>query len=290
MRLLLWALSSGAVGFTVGLAVMAALAVRCRIDTPEGMTTRFGLLVTAATLLPMMAVTLTFVRRVDGRSLASFGLSVDASASWELLLGGALGGAATAGVFLAFVALGAATATGWTPELFRSNPVGFHRTFWGLLVLFAVQGAGEEILVRGYLLQSLLEVASPRVAVVVSSLLFGLAHGLNPAAQALGLLNIVLMGVVFAVTYLRTGRLWAAIGLHWMWNFCLGVVFSLPVSGFPLQGLIRVEVHKVHPWFTGGAFGPEGGMAGTVAVLLLLVAVISVFRPRVSVDPTPCAR
>ena len=88
------------------------------------------------------------------------------------------------------------------------------------------------------------------------------------------MVNIVLVGIVFAVACLRTGSLWFAIGLHWAWNFGLGALFSLPVSGFRLRGLMVTEIRPVHDWLSGGEFGPEGGAVGMAAILLLALAVV----------------
>jgi hypothetical protein len=73
--------------------------------------------------------------------------------------------------------------------------------------------------------------------------------------------------VLFSVAYLRTRALWLPLGLHWAWNFFQGEVFSLPVSGIRFAKPM-LQVAAVGPaWFTGGDYGPEGGLAVTVVAL-----------------------
>lgn len=67
----------------------------------------------------------------------------------------------------------------------------------------------EELLFRGLLLRWIQGRWGTTVAVLVSSVLFGLWHG-NLAAS----LPLAVVGVVLALLYVRTGNLWAAIWLH----------------------------------------------------------------------------
>jgi hypothetical protein len=56
-------------------------------------------------------------------------------------------------------------------------------------------------------------------------------------------------------------------GLHAGWNLTLSLLFDAPVSGkrFDVPGVDYLLGH--HVWVGGGAFGPEGGAVGTVALL-----------------------
>ena len=58
------------------------------------------------------------------------------------------------------------------------------------------------------------EYAGPVTALVITSLLFGVVHGANENFNFIGLINIILAGLVLGVLVLRTGRIWAASGLH----------------------------------------------------------------------------
>ncbi|SDT42231.1 CPBP family intramembrane glutamic endopeptidase [Actinoplanes derwentensis] len=81
-----------------------------------------------------------------------------------------------------------------------------------VLLLVPLQAAGEEYLFRGWILQSFgAWFASPWPGIVVSSLLFGLAHGIGSAWL---LADVIVFGLLTAVLTVRTGGLEAAIALH----------------------------------------------------------------------------
>jgi len=55
----------------------------------------------------------------------------------------------------------------------------------------------------------------------------------------------------------------------------MGSVLDLPVSGLELLDTPLYEAIVSGPeWVTGGGFGPEAGLAGTLASLLALLAVM----------------
>jgi CAAX protease family protein len=137
--------------------------------------------------------------------------------------------------------------------------------FLRVAVFLLLAAACEEILFRGYAFQRLVDALGPLGAIVLSSALFGLGHYTNPAATALSTANTVLAGVVLSVAYLKTRGLWLPIGLHFGWNFFLGPVCSLPISGFQMRPML-LRSHIAGPaWLTGAQYGPEGSILLTVA-------------------------
>jgi len=239
-------------------------------------------------LLAAFAVLLLAIRWLDRRSPASLGLAwrdrFERSFGRDLGLGLALGLGAVSLVFLGLWALGWLEIRGIT----LSGPA-LLAPLAGALGLFALTGLYEETLCRGYLLRNVAEGLHGRhlgargalvAGWIVSSLLFGLMHAGNPNAGWLGLVNVVLLGAVFALPYLVTGSLAVPIGLHIAWNFACGPLFGLPVSGtVPAHSLLAVEVHGPTLW-TGTAFGPEAGLLVTLAALLLAVALLPILRRR----------
>jgi membrane protease YdiL (CAAX protease family) len=138
----------------------------------------------------------------------------------------------------------------------------------------AIQSSAEEALFRGWLLQSIGARAGPWNGVIVSSLLFGLAHGLNPHVTALGATNLALFGGFLALYALRHGGLWGACAWHTVWNWAESDLFGLSGSGGPLHAALLTSVKPGGPdIFTGGPFGPDGGLIQS-AVLLIGVAVL----------------
>jgi membrane protease YdiL (CAAX protease family) len=128
--------------------------------------------------------------------------------------------------------------------------------------------AAEEIVFRGYVLRTLETWRGWPLALVASSVLFGLAHAANPNVTGLALANIALAGVAFALAYrLTQARLWLPIAYHFLWNYAQGPLLGFPVSGLGFAAAARATVQGPPAW-TGGPFGPEGGLAVTALLLL----------------------
>ncbi|MBV6396910.1 MAG: hypothetical protein HFACDABA_02514 [Anaerolineales bacterium] len=144
------------------------------------------------------------------------------------------------------------------------------------LVLFGwiVQGGAEELLMRGWVLPIIGARTRPWIGLLVSSTLFSLLHLLNPNLSGIAMLNLILFGVFAGLYALREGSLWGISALHSVWNWVQGNFFGLEVSGTNASGgTVFNLMENGADWLTGGAFGPEGGLAVT-AVLAIGTAFI----------------
>jgi uncharacterized protein len=137
--------------------------------------------------------------------------------------------------------------------------------FFGIFLCVAIS---EELVVRGYLLQTIDQVWGGATAVITTSIFWGFAHLLNPHANLLDVLNIVVAGLLFAYAYNVTGHLWLPIALHFSWNFAQGAIFGYPISGYPTSDAIFQPFVLGPSEMTGGLFGPEGGLISLFAVVL----------------------
>ncbi|MBI2677472.1 MAG: CPBP family intramembrane metalloprotease [Candidatus Koribacter versatilis] len=152
-----------------------------------------------------------------------------------------------------------------------------------IFALLLVGAIKEEVAFRGYPFQRLIEGGGPRwgpvLGVVVLSVLFGLVHWHNPSRTLFSTANTVLIGIVLAVAYLRTWALWFPIGIHFGWNFMLGVVFGLPVSGIADFGVLVRGTATGPAWLTGGAYGIEASAVATGVVAISMVPAWLMYRP-----------
>jgi membrane protease YdiL (CAAX protease family) len=240
---------------------------------------------TIAELGVILLLTYLFRRFLDQQSFTSLGFEQQRGWLGEIGLGVILGFALMGGIF--FVEW----AGGWlavNDKVWRFQALGSALLMLlGYLVLFILAGASEEIMFRGYILQNLREWPGTVLAVVLSSILFGLIHGLNPNFNLFAALNIALAGVAFCYAYLITGNLWLPLAYHFSWNFFQGPVFSFPVSGMISGGLFLTQVSQAGSMITGGAFGPEGGLTGLGAQLLGLLILWLWAKRRTVVDLIP---
>ncbi len=213
-------------------------------------------------------------RWLEGLPWRALGLGLHRRWFQHLLVGSVIG--------LASLAFATAIATAGGGLSFKVAPGGLWllvlRTLISSAALFLVAACAEEALFRGYPLQTLTRARLAWLAILLTSLPFAAAHLENPNSALLGSINTALAGVWFAVAYLRTRSLWFPLGLHWAWNWALGSLFGLPVSGLSLtqNTLLRGADHGP-AWLTGGAYGIEGGIACTIA---LAFSTIFIWRTR----------
>jgi membrane protease YdiL (CAAX protease family) len=127
---------------------------------------------------------------------------------------------------------------------------------WGCA--FLLVGCTEELLLRGYLLQTLARGIGFWPAALALALLFGSLHKTNPGESRIGLLTAALIALLFSLSLRRIGSLWWAIGFHSAWDWAESFFYGTPDSGILSQGR-RLTAHAHGPlWWSGGVTGPEG--------------------------------
>jgi membrane protease YdiL (CAAX protease family) len=140
----------------------------------------------------------------------------------------------------------------------------------------------EELMFRGYPFQRLVESVGSVGAILILSGIFGAIHLGNPNAGGFlswGFFNTILVGVLFAYAYLRTRTLWLPFGMHFGWNFFLGAVYGLPVSGIrDFSVVVKTTAHG-SKLLTGGAYGIEASLTGALVVMLGFVLVAWAPKP-----------
>lgn len=251
-------------------------------------------LATAASLLiPTVVVTFLVVRFVERRSWSSLGLRFNRRG------------------FLAFTS-GFLLGVGIISILYFSR--GLH--IWGLnsefaLGAFLVYGlvllgaaAVEEIIFRGYILQTLESSLRNWQAVLISSILFGIAHLGNsgitlPSFFArppplVVLIDSSMIGILLGIAYLRSGTLWLPIGLHFALNFTTANILSAPLrQEFRNGGFLTIDptAQLLNPQWPLNAFSPSiTDMAVEVIIYLaaLLPLLLWQFKPTIaSAAPPP---
>jgi len=204
-------------------------------------------------------------RWLDRRPFLDLGLRWNRRAVADLLLGFGLTGLMFAVIFLLEWAPGFLQFGGFA---WQAQPLAaiLQATFL-MLLAYIFTGWGEELLFRGYWLQNISEGLNLSWGILITSVLFALAHLLNPNPSFAAVLGLILGGLFFAFAYLRTGQLWLPIGIHIGWNFFEGTIFGFQVSGTEPFSLIQQTVEGPEI-ITGGAFGPEAGLVLLAALLL----------------------
>lgn len=174
--------------------------------------------------------------------------------------GAALGGGAAIAALLIPVAVGHAA---WSAD--QGSAGSYAGALGRTLLVLAPAAFAEELLFRGVPLVLLGPLLGRVPAVLLLAGLFALSHLFNPGLSALAVANIFAAGVLLGFAFYTPGGIWTAFGAHLGWNAALAAA-DAPVSGLPFA-MPYLDYHAGAPaWLTGGTFGPEGGVAATLAV------------------------
>lgn len=218
-----------------------------------------ALAVFAAIAFASVVLLSLFVRATEGKWARAFALP---AAPGGLLLGALLGALASAASVGALWALGFYRITSIAPS-----------AQWPALIVGALGvplGSAflEETLFRGVIVRQLARQINPAAAIIISAVIFGLLHALNPnATLAAGIGLILQAGVMLALAYIVTRSLWLAIGLHFAWNFMQAAIVGGALSGSRVHSIVTADLHGP-ALLSGGAFGIEGSIITTAICAL----------------------
>jgi membrane protease YdiL (CAAX protease family) len=150
-------------------------------------------------------------------------------------------------------------------------------------LVLAFAATGEELFSRGFILSAMSDGMGRVAAVVISSVLFGLAHLGNPGVTAQPIIMVCLAGFELAAILLVTRSLYAASAAHLAWNWVMAVPLHSSVSGLavPMPGYQTMDAGP--DWVTGGPWGPE---VGVLAGLGMLAVIAYVYFRRTRLQPT----
>ncbi|HEY5799824.1 MAG TPA: type II CAAX endopeptidase family protein [Burkholderiaceae bacterium] len=129
-------------------------------------------------------------------------------------------------------------------------------------------GVLEEVLCRGIIFRLAEKALGTWAALLISMLLFGLAHIPGEGAGALAIGITAVAGGFFCAAYMLTRRLWFCIAIHVAWNYTLATIFSIAVSGRESKGLLLGKLSGPQ-WLTGGDYGLEASVLTLLSLSIL---------------------
>lgn len=156
----------------------------------------------------------------------------------------------------------------------------------GLLILafFAVliQASAEELESRVFFFGKLEEGGVKFIpAMVLSSVYFSFLHASNPSFGIIPFISIALAGLVYGLIYIYTDSIWAACGLHQLWNFSQDFIFGLPNSGNPSGMSILSTTANGSSFFYNTNFGVEGSIwCIIVHIVVATILLVMIKRKR----------
>ena len=235
-----------------------------------------GWLGDASALLSLLAATWAIGRLADRRSLGSWGLGAP-NRWWVVAAGPAVGiawlGASVAGACAVGVAsLSPAPLPSWVILLATAGSV-------------LINATAQQVLLCGYIFGTIRSRFGTSAAVIASALLFSGYHAGAFKGAWVPALNVFLAGLVFCEAFVLTETIWFGTAFHATWNFLLGPVLGLTVSGTGrFKHLGRLFALSGSPVLSGGDFGIEGGVIVTATTLLVLAALLLALGRRKRAD------
>ncbi len=145
--------------------------------------------------------------------------------------------------------------------------------------IFALQ---EEILFRGFLLNSLNLKFSATTSLLISSLVFSSIHSINNNFSTIAAFNTFLGGIFFGTIYLKTRSLWFPVFFHYFWNLFQTLFIGSNIAEIhQIQTLQSDSNSKIIEFIIGNDYGFEGSVLCTFILLLYIL----MFRKNETLNP-----
>lgn len=147
----------------------------------------------------------------------------------------------------------------------------------GYLGAFIIQSSMEEIMCRGFLMNSLLYKIPTSIAILISSVMFALPHfpslfQSNMLVGIVGIVNLLLFSTVVSLLMIKYKNIWVSCAVHSAWNFILAIIIGINLSGSEnVSSVFKFNANENMKLLNGGQYGIEGGLICTMALILFVI-------------------
>jgi len=224
-------------------------------------------------LIFVLGITWIFRRYIDNKSFVSMGYSIKGRLKdciYGILTGFVL-------ISIGFLVLYYAGFLEVTNAVFNAELV------VGSFFFFLVAAMIEEVIFRGYVLNNLMEYGNKYVALLISSVLFALIHGMNPNLTIIAMVNLAIAGGVLGISYIYTRNIWFPVFLHVSWNYFQGPIYGFEVSGNQTMSVITQNING-NELITGGDFGFEGSVILTFLMIIMIIVTDRIMRKKLKLQ------
>ena len=144
---------------------------------------------------------------------------------------------------------------------------------------YLIQSFMEELICRGFILHRLKEKLPIIIAIIISILLFSVGHFSKMFSEGvligiIGILNLILISLIFVILTLKNKNIYGATGFHFIWNFALFSIIGLNLSGLETNNSI-FKMEAVNKFLTGYSYGIESSIISTIVYLVVLLVLVS---------------
>jgi membrane protease YdiL (CAAX protease family) len=174
------------------------------------------------------------------------------------------------GILFGFCMLCAVVGFLWSLGIYHVEGHRWRHIFDAFLFDSYLSGMLEELMFRAILLRILARAFGPRWGLVLSSILFGLAH-LTHGTWLAALSITINAGLTMGLQYMATGRLWMSVGMHIGWDFTEGSILGV---NNPDGVLLSIPTAGMSDILTGGSFGPDASVLSFTIGILAVAAIL----------------
>ncbi len=147
------------------------------------------------------------------------------------------------------------------------------------IILF-FYSTNEELFFRGIVFQSLKDKFGITITIIFTSLIFATVHISNYSFSFIAFTNTFIAGTVLGVMYIQTKSLYLPIFYHFFWNFLQQFLLGSSISGNSFgYSIFRLDSGSLPVWLFGGNYGIEGGLIGTILLLIALPLTLNYAKP-----------
>ena len=232
------------------------------------LTTTESFIISIATLLGTLTVLFLFMRFVEKRKFKELGLKIK-DRGFDLLAGVIIGLVVMATGFFLLIVLN------------EINVQNFNLDLEEVLLsigVFTAVSISEELLCRGYIQRNLMYSFNNYIALIISSLLFALAHSFNPNLSWIALAGLFGAGILLGLSYIYTKNLWFPISLHFSWNL-FQAYFGFNVSGQEFYSIVEFNIAEENI-LNGGKFGFEASIFSLILQIALILLIFKYYQKR----------
>ena len=215
-------------------------------------------------LVPILLF-MIFTKKINKLSLSKIGLDKNIKTIFKGILIGII---SLSLIIIALLIIGAIKFNGINNNI---NWLFFILYFFGYLI----QSFMEELICRGYLLHRLKDRIPVLVAIVISVLFFSIGHfdklfDEGMLIGVIGIINLILISLIFIVITLKNKNIYGATGFHFIWNFTLFNITGLNLSGLETSNSI-FQMEVVNKFLTGYSYGIESSIICTIVYVIILI-------------------
>ena len=147
---------------------------------------------------------------------------------------------------------------------------------------YLIQSFMEELICRGFLLHRLKDKLPIIIAIIISILFFSIFHFSKMFDDGvligiIGLINLILISLIFVILALKNKNIYGATGFHFTWNFALFSIIGLNLSGLETNNSI-FKMEAVNNFLTGYSYGIESSIVCTAVLSLVLVSLLLISK------------